>query len=448
MASALPSRSAHVVDFIGPGGMYMKVVIIAAGKGTRMDPFTLSRPKPLFPVGGKPLIEHTMMALKNCGITEIIVVIGHMKTKMQTYFENASQQSLQDLEITFVEQDEQKGTAHALKFVEEFIEETFMLVNGDIITSEKNFEEVLNAHNQKTAPIFSLTQVADPSKYGIVALDADGCIKKIVEKPAAENAPSNLANAGIYILPPQIFDAVKEIPVSSRDEYELTDSIQKLIDNGFSFYGHTLSQWWVDCGLPWDLLRINEHILKESKLIIEGEVEEGASLKGPVGVGKNSIIRAGAYIKGPVLIGMDSDIGPNNYIRPNTYVGNDVRIGNAVEIKNSIILDHSRIGHLSYVGDSIIGENCNFGAGTKVANLRLDNKTIKVTIKGRRVDSRQRKLGIFMGDNVKTGINVSFMPGVKIGPGSAIGSEIVVSRDVPSNSFLQIRQDLEMAEWH
>lgn len=426
----------------------MKVVIIAAGKGTRMDPFTLSRPKPLIPVGGKPLIEHTITALKNCGITEIIVVIGYMKTQMQNYFEKISTQSFQGLKITLIEQKEQKGTAHALKFVEEFIDEMFMLINGDIITSEKNFEEILNAYDRESTPIFSLTQVTDPSNYGIVDMDTAGRIKKIVEKPATENAPSNLANAGIYILPPQVFDAVKETPVSSRDEYELTDSIQKLIDNGFSFYGHTLSQWWVDCGLPWDLLRINEQILKDSKLIIEGEVEEGASLKGPVGVGKNSIIRAGAYIQGPALIGMDSEIGPNNYIRPYTYVGNDVRIGNAVEIKSSIILDHTRIGHLSYVGDSIIGENCNFGAGTKVANLRLDNKTIKVTIKGRRVDSGRRKLGIFMGDNVKTGINVSVMPGVKIGPNSAIGSEIVVSRDVPSNSFLQIRQDLEMAEWH
>jgi len=425
----------------------MKVVIIAAGKGTRMDPFTLSRPKPLIPVGGKPLIEHTITALKNCGITEIIVVIGYMKTQMQNYFEKISAQSFQGLKITLIEQKEQKGTAHALKFVEEFIDETFMLINGDIITSERNFEEILNAYDRESTPIFSLTQVADPSNYGVVDMDTAGRIKKIVEKPATENAPSNLANAGIYILPPQVFDAVKETPVSSRDEYELTDSIQKLIDNRFSFYGHILSQWWVDCGLPWDLLRINEQILKESKLRIEGEVEEGASLKGPVGVGKNSIIRAGAYIQGPVLIGMDSEIGPNNYIRPYTFVGNDVRIGNAVEIKSSIILDHTRIGHLSYVGDSIIGENCNFGAGTKVANLRLDNKTIKVTIKGKRVDSGRRKLGIFMGDNVKTGINVSFMPGVKIGPSSAIGSEIVVSRDVSANSFLQIRQDLETAEW-
>lgn len=427
--------------------MYVKVVIIAAGKGTRMDPFTLSRPKPLFPVGGKPLIEHTIMALKNCGITEIIVVIGHMKTKMQTYFENASQQSLQDLEITLVEQDEQKGTAHALKFVEEFIDETFMLVNGDIITSEKNFEEVLNAHDRKCASIFSLTQVLDPSNFGIVDLSNDGRIKKIVEKPDAENAPSNLANAGIYILPLEVFNAVQETPISSRDEYELTDSIQLLINNGVSFYGHTLSQWWIECGSPWDLLTINEHVLKESKLTIEGEVEEGVTLNGPVGVGKNSVIRAGAYIQGPVLIGMNSAIGPNNYIRPYTYIGNDVKIGNAVEIKNSIVLDHTRIGHLSYVGDSIVDENCNFGAGTKVANLRLDNKTIKVTIKGKRVDSGRKKLGIFMGDNVKTGINVSFMPGVKIGPNSAIGSEVLVSRDVPTNTFIQVLQDFKTTKW-
>jgi bifunctional UDP-N-acetylglucosamine pyrophosphorylase/glucosamine-1-phosphate N-acetyltransferase len=425
----------------------MKVVIIAAGKGIRMNPLTLSRPKALIPVGGKPLIEHTITALRNCGIDEIIIVIGYLKTQMQNYFDNLFAQSSQDLRITLVEQTEQKGTAHALKFVEGFIDETFMLINGDIITSEKNYKEVLNVFNRKRTPVFSLTKVTDPSNFGIVDLSTNGHIKKIVEKPDKEKAPSNLANAGIYILPNQVFDAVRETPISSRDEYELTDSIQLLINNGIPFYGHTLSQWWIDCGLPWDLLKTNEAILKESELVIEGEIEQGATLKGPVGVQKNTVIRSGAYIQGPVLIGMNSEIGPNNYIRPYTYIGNDVRIGNGVEIKNSIILDHTRIGHLSYVGDSIISENCNFGAGTKVANLRLDNKTIKVSIKGERVDSGRRKLGIFMGDNVKTGINVSLMPGVKIGPDSAIGAEVLVSRDVPANTLIQVQQDYKKVEW-
>jgi bifunctional UDP-N-acetylglucosamine pyrophosphorylase/glucosamine-1-phosphate N-acetyltransferase len=339
----------------------MKVVIIAAGKGTRMNPLTLSRPKALIPVGGKPLIEHTITALKNCGVDKIIIVIGHLKTQMQKYFDNLFAQSFQDLKITLIEQTEQKGTAHALKFVEEFIDETFMLINGDIITSEKNYKEVLNVFNRKRTSVFSLTEVADPSNFGIVDLSTNSHIKKIVEKPDRENAPSNLANAGIYILPNQVFDAVRETPISSRDEYELTDSIQLLIDNGILFYGHTLSQWWIDCGLPWDLLKTNEIILKESELVIEGEVEQGATLRGPVGVRKNAVIRAGAYIQGPVLIGMNSEIGPNNYIRPYTYIGNDVRIGNAVEIKNSIILDHTRIGHHSYVGDSIIDKSFNQG---------------------------------------------------------------------------------------
>ena len=160
----------------------MKVVIIAAGKGTRMNPFTLSRPKALIPVGGKPLIEHTITALKNCGIIEIIIVIGHLKTQMQNHFDNLFAQSFPDMKITLVEQTEQKGTAHALKFVEEFIDETFMLINGDIITSEKNYKEVLNVFNLKRKPVFSLTKVADPSNFGIVNLSPDSYIKNIVEK--------------------------------------------------------------------------------------------------------------------------------------------------------------------------------------------------------------------------------------------------------------------------
>jgi bifunctional UDP-N-acetylglucosamine pyrophosphorylase/glucosamine-1-phosphate N-acetyltransferase len=117
-------------------------------------------------------------------------------------------------------------------------------------------------------------------------------------------------------------------------------------------------------------------------------------------------------------------------------LGKNVRIGNGVEIKNSIILDDSTIGHLSYVGDSIIGKNCNFGAGTKVANLRFDNKKISMNIKGKKIQSNSRKLGVIMGDNVKTGINVSIMPGISIGENSWIGAHTLVNKDIPSNNIL------------
>jgi bifunctional UDP-N-acetylglucosamine pyrophosphorylase/glucosamine-1-phosphate N-acetyltransferase len=174
-----------------------------------------------------------------------------------------------------------------------------------------------------------------------------------------------------------------------------------------------------------------------------GRIEDGAHLVGIVSVAKGARVRSGAYIQGPAFIGEFSDIGPNCFIRPYTSVGTNVKIGNACEIKNSIIMDKTRIRHLSYVGDSVIGENCNLGAGSIVANYRLDGKTIKMGIKGGIVSSERTKLGVFLGDGVKTGINTLLMPGVTIGRDSWIGPNLIVYRDVPSNAFLLLKQEVE-----
>jgi bifunctional UDP-N-acetylglucosamine pyrophosphorylase/glucosamine-1-phosphate N-acetyltransferase len=174
---------------------------------------------------------------------------------------------------------------------------------------------------------------------------------------------------------------------------------------------------WLEIGRPWDILAANEILLKDLLPIISGEIEPGATLKGNVSVGKGSIVRSGAYIVGPVLIGEDSDIGPNCYIRPSSCIGNNVRVGNAVEVKNSAIMNDTKIGHLSYVGDSVIGERCNFGAGTICSNLRHDKGNIKSFVKGKKMDSDRRKLGVIMGDEVLTGINTTIYPGTVIESG-------------------------------
>lgn len=247
----------------------------------------------------------------------------------------------------------------------------------------------------------------------------------------------NLANSGIMVLSPDIFDVIQKTPRSRRNEYEITDSIQIMINENDVVYGYVLSDYWIDIGCPWDLLEANKILLKKEELEVEGKIESGAVLVGPVGVKSGATIRSGSYIEGPSLIDEMADIGPNCYIRPNTYIGKECRIGNACEIKNCMILDGTHIAHLSYVGDSIIGENVNFGAGTITANLRLDERSIPVTLKGIRVDSGRRKLGVIMGDGVKTGIGVMIMPGLKIGPNSMIDPNLTVWKDIPPNKHLR-----------
>ena len=161
-----------------------------------------------------------------------------------------------------------------------------------------------------------------------------------------------------------------------------------------------------------------------------GDVEPNVTLKGEVSIGKGTVVKSGSYIEGPVIIGEGCRIGPNCFIRPCTTIGNDCHIGAAVEIKNSIIMNHTDVPHLNYVGDSVISEGCNFGAGTKIANLRLDKKNIKVN----GIDTGRRKLGAIIGDNVQTGINTSINVGTVIGSNTFIGPGAVVTGVVAPNS--------------
>ncbi|MHA1505925.1 MAG: bifunctional sugar-1-phosphate nucleotidylyltransferase/acetyltransferase [Candidatus Asgardarchaeia archaeon] len=424
----------------------MKAVVLAAGKGKRLRPFTYTRPKPMMPVGGKPILEHTLTSLSKLGIRDVIIVVNYMKEKIIDYFGDGRDFNLR---IKYVEQEEAKGTGDAILRVEEYMNSSeFLVVYGDVITHEENFKDFMDFHKEY-GPSISIAsiRVPDASRYAVIMTNGLR-VTRLIEKPPPEEIQTNLINAGIYILPDEIFDVLKEIPVSERGELELPDAIQKMIDSNEDVMTFIMREWWLDIGRPWDLLSANQLILSKMQTKILGEVEEGATIKGPVYIGKNTIVRRGTYILGPTYIGEDSDVGPNNYIRPFTTIGNKCRFGHACEIKNSIIFDNTHVAHLSYVGDSVIGENVNFGAGTITANLRLDEKTIKMYVNDKRVDTNRRKLGAFIGDNVKTGIHVMFMPGVKVGPNSAVAPGLCIYEDIPPETLVvPVKPKLSFRKW-
>jgi bifunctional UDP-N-acetylglucosamine pyrophosphorylase/glucosamine-1-phosphate N-acetyltransferase len=280
-----------------------------------------------------------------------------------------------------------------------------------------------------------------------VELENEKAVKRIIEKPALGEAPSNLANAGLYVFSKEIFGKLKRTKASVRGEWELTDSLSLLIKDEKAVLATKISKGdWIDIGRPWDLLEANSWVLKRMEHKVYGTVENGAHLIGPVTVAETARIRSGAYIEGPTFIDEGSDIGPNCYIRPCTSIGKNVRVGNACEIKNSIIMDQTHVGHLSYVGDSILCERCNLAAGTITANLRLDDEPVKMFVKGEVVDTGRRKLGAILGDNVKTGINALLMPGVKVGTNSWIGANFTVHRDLPANTIALLKQDEDIRE--
>jgi bifunctional UDP-N-acetylglucosamine pyrophosphorylase/glucosamine-1-phosphate N-acetyltransferase len=185
---------------------------------------------------------------------------------------------------------------------------------------------------------------------------------------------------------------------------------------------------YLDITHPWDLLTANEVLMKDiRKKVGKGQLEEGVVIHGTLHLGEGTILKAGTYIEGNVIIGKDSKIGPGSYIRGSTYIGDRCHIGANVELKNSIIMDDSNVPHHNYIGDSILGRRCNLGSGTKVANLRLDNKNITSFVKRKAVNTGRRKLGVIMGDDVKTGINSCLNVGTVIGEGTLIGPGAVVT---------------------
>ncbi len=410
-------------------GIPMKAFILAAGKGTRMWPLTTYMPKPLLTVAGKPFLEHTISALQKVGIKEIIVLVGWQHNKIIEYFRQ--KEDGKD-EISFLRQEKQLGTADALNVGKDYFFEDFLCINGDIVITQEILKELLNYYKDKKENIIGLKEIENPKNYGIVYLK-DEKVTDIVEKP--ERPESNLINAGIYVFTPEIFEAVEATKKSPRGEYELTDSLKILAKNG-KLLGKPLKSEWREVGKPWDLLEINEFFVKLLKNKIEGEIEDSVVLKGNIEVGEGSLIKSGTYIEGPVIIGRNSTIGPNSYIRKFTSIGDNCRIGAASEVKNSIIMSRSKIPHHNYVGDSIIGRDCNLGSGTKVANLRLDKGTIYLFFKGERISTGRKKLGTIMGDNVQTGINSTINVGSLIGANSRIGPGAVVFGVIEENSVI------------
>ena len=417
----------------------MKAVILAAGRGERLRPLTDDRPKVILKVANRPIIEYVMENL-NPFVDEFIVVTRYMKEKLI----EALGDEFNGKPITYVDQRPGDGTAKAIGSAEGLVNDEFIAVNGDIYFEEEAVRALIATFRRENADAALVVKhFEDLSHFGRIEVGGN-LVRAVLEKPG--KVPG-YANLGIYAFKPDVFDFISRTQLSKRGEYEITDTLNLMIEAGKKVAYAVYDGYWNDVGRPWNMLELNEYLLKTKlKHDVRGEVEPGAVLIPPVEVGEGTVIRSGAYIIGPVKIGKNSRIGPNCFIRPHTSIGDNCHVGNAVEIKNSIIMDNSNAPHLNYVGDSIIGENSNLGAGTITANLRHDRGNIRVEIKGKLEDSGRHKLGAIIGHGVKTGINVSIYPGRKIGSGSFIGPGAIIDRNVPPRSLVVVRQEKEVRE--
>jgi len=400
----------------------MQAVILAAGKGTRLHPLTLTRPKPLLKVANKTILEHNLDQLVGF-VDHVFIVVNHFKEQI---IEKIGE-SYKGIKVTYVEQEKPLGTGDAVKSTLPFLDKKFLVIYGDDLHFRSSIEKLL----KKSAPCMMLKEVQNPERFGVVTVDGKK-VQSLVEKP--DKPSSNLVNEGLYLFGKEMFDA--KIGLSERGEYELTDYIKAL---GPGKVNYEVAEHWFPISYPWDLLDANAFLIEnmakptdkflEKEEKIKGIVEEGCNIKENVWIGEGTVVKSGAYIEKNVVVGKNCVLGPNCFIRSGTALSDGCRVGQAVEIKNSIFFDNSKAPHLSYVGDSVIGSNTNLAAGTITANVRHDGANVKSVVKGSLVDTGRRKMGSIIGDNVKTGIGTLIYPGRKIWPGQRTLPQEVVKVD-------------------
>jgi bifunctional UDP-N-acetylglucosamine pyrophosphorylase/glucosamine-1-phosphate N-acetyltransferase len=392
----------------------MQAVVLAAGEGTRIRPLSASLPKPMLPVADRPLAAHAAEAAAEAGADELILVVGYEADAVRDYFG----EEYAGVPVTYAVQQEQAGTADAVRAASEYLDGPFAVLNGDNLYEPEAIADLLDG-----GPSVGAVRVEDPTNYGVLSTE-DEAVTDIVEKP--EKPPSELANAGAYAFPAEASEWLA-VPESERGEHEITDVLARVVAE--YDVGYAEMDRWLDVGRPWELLAANEWKLAELERDVRGSVHETADLRGDVVVESGAEIDAGVVVDGPALIRSGASVGPNAYVRGATLVGENAHVGHSVEVKNSVVGRGSHVAHLSYVGDSVLGRDVNFGAGTNVANLRHDGEAVKLTVKGERVSTGRRKLGVVVGDGAKTSINTSLNAGVKLSSGATTKPGEVVTRD-------------------
>lgn len=383
----------------------MRAVLLAAGEGKRMRPLTANRPKPLLPVAGKPILGHLVEQLVAAGVRDIVAVVGYKREAVEKHFGTGEAWGAR---IRYVVQDPPRGTGDAVR-ASGAAHEPFLLLHGDVLLPKGAVRALLDAPGDAMLA----AKVPDVAPYGALTAEA-GRLARVAEK---DRTGPGLVNAGAFKFDHGIADLLGALGPSQRGELEFTDVLNGLVQRG---RGPRLveAEGWRDLAYPWDLLGANEALLRDLVPENRGTVEEGVRLLGDVRIGEGTRLRSGTYIEGPVSIGRDCDIGPHCYIRPFTSIGDRCRVGNACEVKASILMDGAHVGHLSYVGDSVLGERVNLGAGTITANLRNDGRNIRATWQGQRHETGRRKLGAILGDDVHTGIRTALNVGVVLDAGA------------------------------
>lgn len=419
----------------------MKVALLAAGRSMRMWPVT---DKNFVEFLGVPLLERQLASLKRAGFKEILVIAGaHNTSRIKKIAPKVRVQ--RDLDL---------GMAGAILAASSWIgADPFLLVSAHDFIDETVYAAVKDALRQKQGFLVA-KQVDSYFPGGYLKVDRRGLIQGIVEKPKPGHEPSDLVNIVLHhhAAPRALLEKLRSAKSETDDIYE--KCLQSLIDDGVEFRVVRFSGFWQPLKYPWHVRALSEHLLHQiSAGISKGKkvaIAPSATIYGAVTMGDGVKILDNAVIVGPTYIGPRTVIATNALVRE-SHIGAHCVIGFGTEVARSHLGDNVWT-HTNYIGDSVIGSDVSFGAGTVTGNVRFDEGNIQVLVRKKwngveetaRIDTGMNKCGLLTGDHIRTGINSSFMPGVKIGSNSCIGPGIILSSDIPDGSFVSAKSSLQI----
>ncbi|MDP6486707.1 MAG: sugar phosphate nucleotidyltransferase [SAR324 cluster bacterium] len=391
----------------------MKAVILAANRSTRLSPFIETRCKPMIRIAGEYILENTICFLKEAGIHDIVLVVNHQQDLIRQYF--GSGQTL-GVNLEYVVQDELKGIGHALSLCRSSLEKKpFLLVYGDVMTDYNPFLSILQTYSETDREVALIALPESSKEFGNVYLDHEMKISRLVEKPQANQA--NYVFAGMFVLFPKIFERLAE------NQNDIFRSYEQLIASS----GLQACLWekgWIDMIHPWHILDANRMLMSswqtaeiDSTVKLLGHVH----LEGAVRIGPDVTIESGTVLKGPCYIGSNSYVGNNSLIRNFSAIGPDSMVGYGSELKNCVLFGNNDVGRLSFVGDSVLGENVKSGSGLTTVNHTVDYSRITCSSNSDLVETGLTKLGVFIGDSVSIGARHT------LGPGSIVESGKIIA---------------------
>ncbi len=403
----------------------MKAVILAAGKSSRFYPFNTEEHKSFVKVMGKPLIEHTLIALKKSGIDEIVLVV-RPQSRIQEYLGNGETLGLH---ITYVIQEEALGMGHGLLQAKDILTDSFFLLSGYHMEFGEFRNEMEQMQDDNETSVVLVKQSDDMSQFGVVELDGDKVIN-ITEKP--EVASSSYRLVAMYLLTPSFLSLLENTPLA---EYHFEEALAKSAKEGH-VKAVVTDKATISLKYPWHLFGIKEYLLSRietSSLSERAHIAKDVVITGNVIVEDGAQIMEGVVIKGPAYVGKNVIVGNRSILRNGVSIEEGAVIGAGMELKNTLVMEGTTT-HSGFIGDSLIGKKTKIAAYVCTANVRLDRQLVSSVVKGEKVNTGIKHLGVIIGNNANIGIRVSTMPGVIIGNNTIIGPSTNVMKNVADNT--------------